>query len=97
MFTSPLWTDTEVTTPEKVDTSDFTEHVTELVRPYTPKIPGTVAAGREDKKCNSRLPAVMIPHPGISYRPREEEHRSLMERVREGGEETSESTAETEA
>ena len=83
MFTSPLWSEADVT-PANNDTLDFTQHVTELVKPYIPRIPDTVLSGREERKSTPFLPAVMLPHPGVSYRPEEEEHERLMGRVREG-------------
>ena len=49
------------------------------------KVLETVSQGKSDKK-NSLLPAVLLPHPGISYQPKEEEHTQLLESVKIGEE-----------
>ena len=79
MFREPLWT--EESTDSAACDSDFLQHVKELVRPRRVRTPETLLASRKDK---SVVPAVLLPDPGASYIPDEEEHGRLLEKVERG-------------
>ena len=81
MFREFLWRDEDAT--NRAQDSGLSETVVKL----TPrlKVPDSVSQGRSDKK-NSLLPAVLLPHPGTSYQPKEEEHAQLLESVKIGEE-----------
>ncbi|KAI6650750.1 Glioma tumor suppressor candidate region gene 2 protein-like isoform X2 [Oopsacas minuta] len=82
MFCEPIWEDK--TTVNKTPDSDFVELIAKVTKPKL-KVPQSVLHGRTEKR-NPLLPAVLLPHPGASYRPKEDEHTQLLQSVRTGEE-----------
>ena len=79
MFRNPLWTDESP--PAVACDSDFPQHVEEIVRPRRVRVPDSLLSARRERPL---VPAVLLPDPGASYRPGEEEHGRLLERVERG-------------
>ena len=82
MFRESLWRDEDAITNRAPDS--VLSAIEDNLAPRL-KIPNSVSPGRSDKK-HSLLPAVLLPHPGISYQPKEEEHTQLLESVKTGEE-----------
>ena len=82
MFRESLWRDEDAITNRAPDSG--LSAIEDNLAPRL-KIPNSVSQGRSDKK-HSLLPAVLLPHPGISYQPKEEEHTQLLESVKTGEE-----------